>query len=155
MRPAARLARIASPTRLPPPRRAAASRTVPAGRRPPAAAGVQRPASATRPKPRLRIARRPAPRPWRFVLGVVATLAVVVLVGLGLGDLVAQAPPVLVAAGMPRSLAVPVAVAPVWGAVFAGVRVAMAQAPDPAADTWHSTPPRDARRSGPAGGITA
>lgn len=55
---------------------------------------------------------------WPFLLGGVLALAVIVLAGFGLRRLVVELPLVLTTAGLPRSLAMPMAIAPVWAAVF-------------------------------------
>jgi hypothetical protein len=68
-----------------------------------------------------------------LAIGTAATMVVIVVLGLGLRHLVYAGPPLLVAAGLPGSLAVPVAVAPVWGAVLAGIRVAMGRSSPPEA----------------------
>jgi hypothetical protein len=61
-------------------------------------------------------------------------MAAIVALGLGLRHLVNVGPPLLMAAGLPGTLAVPVAVAPVWGVILAGIRVATGRASSEAGD---------------------
>jgi hypothetical protein len=148
MRPAARLARIASPARatplraLPPrrpvPRTAAARAAAPTG----AAAPVVRSAPGRQPRRHLRLARRPPLRVWPLAIGTVVTMVATIVLGLGLRHLVNVGPPLLVSAGLPATLAVPVAVAPVWGVILAGIRVAMGRAPSEAGDEAEPAPAR-------------
>jgi hypothetical protein len=65
-----------------------------------------------------------------------------IVLGLGLRHLVNVGPPLLVSAGLPATLAVPVAVAPVWGVILAGIRVAMGRAPSEAGDEAEPAPAR-------------
>ncbi len=77
----------------------------------PAATGLRRPSPVRKQR------RSPLPL-WPFLLGGIVALAVIVLAGLGLRRLVVELPLFLTAAGLPRSLAMPMAIAPVWAAVF-------------------------------------
>lgn len=141
MRPAARLARIGSSGRPLPPlpasrpasQASAAGRDlvpVAAARRSRVAAGSaaareRRSPSGAPQRRRLGPKQRPPLRLWPLALGVAVALVVVALAGFGLRRLIADVPPLLAAHGLPRIASVPLAIAPVWAAVFVLVRLTL------------------------------